>query len=102
MHFHNTEQEPLPRGHRIYNFGIGIPFLGDQYYILSLSDPCPGVEKKDLMKYIIFTSHSLLNYFSSGKEGEGSCFLEVIVYLFYNYYIPNLVKMGTVILEKKI
>ena len=30
--------------YEIYNFGK--PFLGHHYYILSLSDPCPGVEKK--------------------------------------------------------
>ena len=37
-------QEPLPRGHEIYNFGR--PSLGHHYYILGLSDLCLGVEKK--------------------------------------------------------
>ena len=36
-------------GHEIYNFGR--PFLG-HYYILSLSEPYPLIEKK---KYINFT-----------------------------------------------
>ena len=30
----------------MYNFGR--PFLGHYYFILSLSDPCPGVKKKIL------------------------------------------------------
>ena len=49
IHFHNLyghtlAQEPLLRGHEIYNFGR--PFLAHHYYILVLSDLCPGVEKK--------------------------------------------------------
>ena len=51
MHFyymtyngHALAQEPLPRGHKIYNFGR--PFLSHHYYTLSLSDICLGVEKK--------------------------------------------------------
>ena len=50
MHFHymtymatpNT-RTPAPGGHEIYN--LGRPFLGHHYYILCLSEPCPGVEK---------------------------------------------------------
>ena len=37
-------KKPCPGGHGIYNFGR--PFLAHFYYILSLSEPCPGVEKK--------------------------------------------------------
>ena len=36
-------QNPCPRGHDIYNFGI--PYLGHYYYILGLSDLCLGVKK---------------------------------------------------------
>ena len=51
MHFHNMtymatpeHKNPCPGGHYIKNFGR--PFLGYQYYILELSDPCPSVDKK--------------------------------------------------------
>ena len=37
-------QNPCPGGHEIYN--MGTPFLGHQYFILSLSDLCMGVKKK--------------------------------------------------------
>ena len=37
-------KNPCPGGHEIYNFGG--PFLGNHYYILSLSNLCLGVEKK--------------------------------------------------------
>mgnify|MGYP003692425057 CR=1 FL=1 len=43
MHFHYMTymatpyyKNPCPEGHEIYNFGR--PFLGNHYYILSLSD----------------------------------------------------------------
>ena len=42
-----------PGVHEIYNYGR--PFLGHLYNILSLSDLCPGVEKKTLKNYINFT-----------------------------------------------
>ena len=35
---------PCPGGHKIYNFGR--PFRGNHHYTLSLSEPCPWVEKK--------------------------------------------------------
>ena len=37
-------QNPYPVGHEVYNFGK--PVLGHHYFTLSLSEPCPGVEKK--------------------------------------------------------
>ena len=37
-------KNPCPRGHEIYNFGR--PFFGHHYYILSLSEQIPEVEKK--------------------------------------------------------
>ena len=50
-------QNPYPRGHDIYNFSR--PFLGHNYYKLSLSDQCLGVENiisKEIMHfhYIIY------------------------------------------------
>ena len=48
LYGHALAQEPLPRGHEIYNFGR--PFLCHYNYILSLSDLCLGVEKKILKK----------------------------------------------------
>ena len=44
LYGHALAQEPLPRGHVIYNFGR--LFRGHHYYILGLSDLCLGVEKK--------------------------------------------------------
>ena len=48
-------KNPRPGGHIIYNFGK--PFLVHHYYTLSLTEPCPGVEKRIflLKKYIKFT-----------------------------------------------
>ena len=50
MHFHYTTYMATPQhrnlcsgGHEIYNFGR--PFLNHHYYILSLTDLCPRVEK---------------------------------------------------------
>ena len=37
-------KNPYPRGHEIYNFGRHL--LGHHYYVYSLSEPCPGLEKK--------------------------------------------------------
>ena len=38
---------PSPGGHEIYNFGR--PILGHHYYILSMSEPCPGVKNKTFL-----------------------------------------------------
>ena len=37
-------KNPCPGVHEIYTFGG--PFPGHHYYILGLSDLCPGVERK--------------------------------------------------------
>ena len=59
MHFllydlygHDLAQEPLPRGHEIYIYG-GL-FFGHNYYILSSSDLCLGVEKTILKEMLHF------------------------------------------------
>ena len=52
LYGHTLAQEPLPRGHEIYNFGR--LFLGHHYYILGLSDLCLGVEKKILKEIMYF------------------------------------------------
>ena len=43
-------KNPYPRGHEIDNFGRHL--LGHHYYVhvYSLSEPCPGLEKKILKK----------------------------------------------------
>ena len=44
LYGHAPAQEPLPRGQIIYN--LGRPFLGHQYYTLSLTEAGLGVEYK--------------------------------------------------------
>ena len=53
LYGHTLEQEPLARGHEIYNFVK--PFVSHQYYALSLSKSCPKVEKRILKETMIFT-----------------------------------------------
>ena len=45
-------QEPLPWG--LWNLKFGRPIHSHHYYILSLSDSCPGVEKKIFKDLHIF------------------------------------------------
>ena len=51
MYGHALVQEPLPRGHEIYNFAR--PLLGYHYYTF-LSDLCLGKERKILKEIIHF------------------------------------------------
>ena len=51
--------EPLPRGHEIYNFR---PFIGHHYCILSLSDPCLGIEMKIFKEIIYFHYNDLYGH----------------------------------------
>ena len=59
MHLHYVtyiamplHQNSCPGGHKIKNFGR--PFFGHHInYILSLSDPCQGVEKNNLLNEIM-------------------------------------------------
>ena len=95
MHFHYLtymatpeRKNPCPGGHEIYN--IGRLFLGHHYYTLILSEPWPWVEKK------IFLPQ---NYLFWGWGGSWN--LQNLVSLPYRCYIPNLVKIGPVVLEKK-
>ena len=96
LYDHALAQEPLPRGHEIYNFGK--PFFGHHYYILGLSDLCLGVEKK-IFKEIqqFYTFYPQI----TSPLGEGSWNLQFLVSLPYRCYTPNLVKIGPVVLEKK-
>ena len=94
LHFHYMampqHKNPCPRDHEIDNFGR--PFLGQHYYILSLSDLCLGVEKKiskeilhfHYMTYMAMTQHK--NPCSGGLEicNFGRPFLG------HHYYILNL------------
>ena len=58
LYGHSLAQEPLPRGHEIYNFGR--PFLGHHYYILGLSDLCLGVEKNIFKEIMHFYSMTIM------------------------------------------
>ena len=69
MHFHYTcmtymatpqHKNPCTRGHESYSFGR--PFLGHDYYILSLSDLCLGVEKKIFKKNYAFSPYDLYGH----------------------------------------
>ena len=42
LYGHTLAKNPCPGGHEIYNFGR--PFLGQHYYIHSLSDLCLGIK----------------------------------------------------------
>ena len=48
---------PFLEGHEIYNYGSA--FLVHHYYIISLSDPCTGVEEEDFWRYINFTCFTI-------------------------------------------
>ena len=80
----------------IYNFGR--PFLGHHYYILGLSDQCLGVEKKifrEIYQYYTFTP-------KLPALGVGVMKITIfLVSLPFRCYIPNLAKIGSVVLEKK-
>ena len=89
-------RNPCPRGHEIYNFGRG--FLAHHYYIFSLSAICTGVKKK-IFKEIqqFYTFYPKI----TSPLGGGSWNLQFFVSLPYRWYISNLVKIGPVVLEKK-
>ena len=44
----HQHKNPCSGGHNIYNYCE--PFLGHHYCILSVSEPCSGVEKKYLLR----------------------------------------------------
>ena len=91
-------KNPFPGwGHEIYSFD-GL-FLGHHNYALSLSEPCPRVEKK------IFLRHTSILHFISPKlplvGGVGVMNLQFLVSLLYRYCTLNLVRIGLVVLQKK-
>ena len=53
-------QKPCPWGHKIYNFWI------DHFYILSLFDPCSGVEKQIFKEIMHF--HYNMTYMDTSKH----------------------------------
>ena len=71
------------------------------HYIYSLSEPCPGVEKKILKEiHQLYTFYQ--NIYSNWDRG-GHCFINPchkLASLLYKCYILNLKKIGLVILEK--
>ena len=103
MHFHymtymvtHQRKNPCPGGHEIYN--LGRPFLGHHYYKLILSETCPRVQKKIFLRNTSILHILPQNYL---HFGWGSCNLQFLVSLPYRCYIPNLVKIGSVDLAKK-
>ena len=85
-------KNPCPGGHEIYNFSR--PFL----VIISLPDPCPRVGKIFfLKKYTNFTLF-IAKLSPFGVKGHKITFF---FFLPYTCYITNLVKIGKVVLEKK-
>ena len=92
LYGHVLAQEPLPRGHEIYN--LGRPFLDHHYYTLILSETCHWVEKKFFLEiHQFYTSYPKITF----PLGGGSWNLQFLVCLPYRSYIPNLVKIGTLI-----
>ena len=85
--------------HEIYNFGR--PFLVYQYFIFSLSDLYPGVEKRNFYK--MKKKIKKVNHFNETLSplGRGvSWKLQFFVSLPYICYIPNLVEMVKKVLKK--
>ena len=77
---------------------MGRCFLGHHYYTLILSETCPRIEKKIFFKIHQFDT---FNPKISSRLGGGSWNLQFLVSLPYRCYIPNLVKIGSVVLQKK-
>ena len=64
---HALPQESLPRGYKIYNFGRPLSFLRLHYYILSLSEICPGVEKIFEEIHLFYTFYPKLSPLAWGE-----------------------------------
>ena len=87
-------KNPCTGGHNIYNFGR--PFFGHHFYTLSLYRPYPKVEKKIFFKYT--NLHFLrIIYLPLGWRSWN---LQFLVSLTYRCHIPDLVNIGSVVLEK--
>ena len=65
----SLHNNPCPGGHKIYNFGG--PFLCHHYYILSLSDPSLGVEKKILKEIMHF--YFMTNMYMAMPKHKNPC-----------------------------
>ena len=59
-------KKPCPIGHEIYNFGR--PFLGHDYYIISLSDLCLGIKFKKYINLHFLPSNYLPLEWGGGHE----------------------------------
>ena len=102
LYGHTLGHEPLPQGS--WNLQFARPFLGHLCYIHvhvltnSLSEPCPRVEKK-----IFYEKHQFYTFYSkiTSPCGWGSWNLQFPVSFPYRCYIPNVVKISLVVLEKK-
>ena len=90
-------KNPCPGVQEFYNFGRA--FFGHYYCLLSFSDLSLGIEKKILQEI-----HQFYTFYpqTTSPWGEGSWNLQFLVFLPYRCYIPILVKIGPVVLVKKI
>ena len=89
-------------GHEINNSGR--PFLGHHYWIHILSDLCQGVQKKifkEKCKFYIFNSKTISPLGGWPWVGGRSQNLQFFISFPYRCYIPNLVKIDSVFLGKK-
>ena len=86
-------KNPCPGGNEIYNFCR--PFLGHHYYIHVLQMINAWELRRFLKKHSNFTPKI------TSPLDRGSWNLQSLVSLPYIYYIPNLVKIGSVVLENK-
>ena len=86
-------KNPALGGHEIYN--CNRPFHGHNFLALSLSKPCPKEEKK-----IFSEIHQFYTFYPkiTSPWGGASWNLQFLV---PSPYIPNLVKIGPGVLEKR-
>ena len=86
----STRTTVYPGGREIHNFRR--PYFGYRYYVLGLSEPCPGIEKKTFFKYM-YISFAVFSPKLS-PLGSSSWNLQLIsCLLILQCYIPNLIKI---------
>ena len=90
-------QNPYPGDHQIHNFGKGIPAL--HHYAFGFSQTCAVVKKK------IFENWSLLGSFCPTPKAPGvqeTWNLQFMCPLPQICFIPNLKRIGQVVIKKKL
>ena len=98
LYSYTLAKNPCPRCIEIYNFGR--TFLVQHNYILSSSNLCLIVKRRFfLMKYINF-SLVYPKIMSLWDEGSHKIYNFYLLTLQVLYMVPNLVKIGPVVVEK--